>query len=585
MRSSSNVSQETRDLNDLRQGVADVSVNKPGYLITIALLALSLPNLVLAQAPVPDLAGYPSGLAGFAVVAYYGVSSDKDNLPNRRRAAGFGIEHLFRDRAIGPRLNYDAYLKGVIINRNPWKRQRYVWGRLRCGQMPPTIDEHVPWIDGRLITEKYGTAFQPMPISLRRFLEKETIGFGTQGHWLAAVAAFCQIVRKLPNGADVLEACREHRDSPFHMSQTYFELRDVIKGRTNSAELPDIRGRFHSLESLLVRADTWETGGYPVYIKCSTFLAVLGYAVGYSYGELMMAAHCHLRGAEWSAIVAIDFKQELEIGSAMDEVIVEIGRALKESGFNKRECHIRVLSHRIGDTLASLVAGAIIAILVSLGSTCGSWIAVTSAAIADPKPVAGFTSAAWGYEIGRRSHLESRASYGNGAVSLKSSSGITSFQLGVCHDVIWQVIVGVVSCAALLNKFTLREALGFGTFVLPTVWLYWLGTAMAALAIIPSLKVPLWVWKNGGKSSFLLSCSLPVVTIAVTIIRIMWPDISIVWKFWFTDGATWLYCIFGASMSMYLGEATEYPMTGYIWPSIWLLALSSSVAGSPRRVE
>jgi hypothetical protein len=46
-----------------------------------------------------------------------------------------------------------------------------------------------------------------------------------------------------------------------------------------------------------------------------------------------------------------------------------------------------------------------------------------------------------------------------------------------------------------------------------------------------------------------------------------------------------LYCIFGGFMSMYLGEATEYPLTGYIWPSIWLLAVSSSVAGSPRAVQ
>jgi hypothetical protein len=573
------------NVNDPRPRGVDIPISKSGRLMTIALLALSLPRLVLAQAPVPDLAGYPSGLAGFAVVAYYGVSSDKDNLPNRRRAAVFGIEHLFRDRAIGPRLNYDAYLKGVIINRNPWKRQRYVWGRLRCGQMPSTVDDSVPWIDGHLITEKYGTAFQTMPNSLRLFLEKETTGFGTDGHWLAAVAAFCQVVRKLPSGVEVLETCREYRDSPFLMSQVYFDLRDVIKGRTNCIDLPDIRGQFHMLESIFVRADTWEGGGYPVYIKCSTFLAVLGYAVGYSYGELMIAAHRHLQGADWSAIVGIDFRQELEIGSTMDEVLVEIARSLKESGFTKRECHIRVVGHRLGDTLASLVAGAIIASLVSLGSTCGSWIAVTSAAIADPKPVAGFTSAAWGYEIGRRSHLESRASYGNGAVSLKSSSGMTSFQLGVCHDVIWQVVVGVVSCAALLNKFTLRKALGFGTFVVPTVWLYWLGTAMAGLAIIPSLKVPLWAWKNGEKSSFLVGCSLPAMTVAMTIIRAMWPDVSVVWKFWFTDGVTWLYCIFGASMSMYLGEATEYPMTGYLWPSIWLLALSSSVAGSPRAVE
>jgi hypothetical protein len=137
---------------------SDIPISNSGRLITIVLVAVSLPRLVLAQAPVPDLTGYPSGLAGFAAVAYYGVSSDKDNLPNRRRAAGFGIEHLFRDGAIGPRLNYDAYLKGVVINRKPWKHQRYAWGRLRCGQMPSTIDENVPWMNGNLITEKFGMA-------------------------------------------------------------------------------------------------------------------------------------------------------------------------------------------------------------------------------------------------------------------------------------------------------------------------------------------------------------------------------------------------------------------------------------------
>ena len=548
-------------------------------------MTLFLPRSVLAQAPVPDLTGYPSGLVSFAAVAYCGISTDKDNLPNRRRAAGFGNEHLFRDHAIGPRLNSDTYLKGVIISRNPWKNQRHCWGRLRCGKITPITDENILRIDGRLVTAKYATAFDAMPNSLRRLLEKEKTGIGTDGHWLAAVAAFCQIVRRLPNGNEALESCRENRDNPFLIFQNYFDLMDVIKGRTNCVELPDIRGRFHMLQSLFVRADTWEGGGYAVHIKCSTFLAVLGYAVGYSYGELMMAAHCHLPGAKWSAVIGIDFRQGVDINSTLDEVIQEIGRALKDSGFYQRECHIRELSHRLGDTLASLVAGAVIAILVSLGSTSGSWVAATSAAIADPKPVSGLTSAAWGYQVGRRAHLESRASYGNSAVSLKSSSWMTSFQLGIGHDIIWQAVVGLVSCAALLNKFTLRKALGFGAFAVPTVWLYWLGTAMTAIAIVTSIKVPLWARKNGESGSFLVACALPTIPVAVTIIRALWPDVAGVLTFWFTDGMTWLYCIFGGFMSMYLGEATEYPMTGYIWPSIWLLAVSSTVAGSPRAVQ
>ena len=76
----------------------------------------------------------------------------------------------------------------------------------------------------------------------------------------------------------------------------------------------------------------------------------------------------------------------------MGKIIHEIRHALKDRGFHQCECHIQVVGHRIGDTLALLVAGATNAILVSLGSTSGAWIAVTTAAIADPKPVSGSTS-------------------------------------------------------------------------------------------------------------------------------------------------------------------------------------------------
>src|SRR5436190_10856750 len=199
----------------------------------------------------------------------------------------------------------------------------------------------------------------PCQIHYGTYWRRKQLDLGSMG---TAIAAFYQVIRKLPNGTEVLESCRDYRDSPFLMLQVYFDLMNVIKSRTNCVELPDVRGRLDMLESLFVRADTWEGGGYPVYIKCSTFLAVLGYAVGYSYGELMMAAHRHLPGADWSAIIAIDFPRGLEINSDMDELVQEIGRALRDSCFRQRECHIRVLGHRLGDTLASLVAGATIAI-------------------------------------------------------------------------------------------------------------------------------------------------------------------------------------------------------------------------------
>lgn len=45
--------------------------------------------------------------------------------------------------------------------------------------------------------------------------------------------------------------------------------------------------------------------------------------------------------------------------------------------------------HRFGSQLASLVAGCLIATLVSLGPTSGIWVTSTAAANGDPKPVAG----------------------------------------------------------------------------------------------------------------------------------------------------------------------------------------------------
>ena len=135
-----------------------------------------MPRLVLAQAPVPDLTGYPSGLVSFAAVAYYGVSTDKDDLPNRRRAAGFGAEHLFRDRAIGPRINSDAYLKGVIINRNPWKHQQCCWGQLRCGNVPPMIEDNVLWINGQ-------TDYSKICYGIRRHAKFSTTSIREGNHW------------------------------------------------------------------------------------------------------------------------------------------------------------------------------------------------------------------------------------------------------------------------------------------------------------------------------------------------------------------------------------------------------------------
>jgi hypothetical protein len=178
--------------------------------------------------------------------------------------------------------------------------------------------------------------------------------------------------------------------------------------------------------------------------------------------------------------------------------------------------------------------------------------------------------------------MQSRTSLGHGAVSLSRSSIVSSFQPGVCQDIVWQLIIGAVSCAALSNKFALRNILGFGQFEIPTKWLYWFGTALGAIAIPISINAPIWAHKYGGRWSFLVGCSMPLIVVAVIVLSLVWREGNAVGTFWFTDAMTWLYCGFGGLMSMYLGEATEYPMTGYIWPSMWLLGIASTAAGTPR---
>jgi hypothetical protein len=122
---------------------------------------------------------------------------------------------------------------------------------------------------------------------------------------------------------------------------------------------------------------------------------VIGYCVGYSYGQLMAGAHYHVKKAAWAASIHVQFLEPVESAISQDELVIEAEKALAACRFYQRDCDLRVWGHRFGDSLASVVSGSLIAALVCLGSTCGSWVAVTAAAIADPKPVTGCTSAAW----------------------------------------------------------------------------------------------------------------------------------------------------------------------------------------------
>lgn len=540
-----------------------------------------------AQAPVSDLTGYPSGLASLAVVGYYAVSSDKDILPHRRRIAGMGMEHLARDSAIGPRRGKDAHLKGVLLSREPEKYQRTAWARRVCGKRPEmNAAVGVPHIDSNEIIKCCAKALIDVCEDTQKLLE-EKVAFGDQGHWLAATAAFCQIVNDLPGGAQLLHQCQQKKDDWDGMIAIYHSLQNLAEGRTNTVEMPSIQGKsVTSLESLMIRVDTWEGGGRPVYISCHKFLRILGHCAGFSYGELLLGAHAHLQKAQWAAVVYIEFSSAIEITSSQAEIICTAEAAIHDSCFFARECDLRVWGHRFGDSCASLVSGCIIAALVSLGSTAGSWVAVTAAAVADPKPVAGLTSAAWGYPAGRRAHLEARSRPVNGhaSVSLKRQSWLISFDPAICQDVVWQLLVGLVSVLMLCFKFSLRKSLGFGKFSPPQEWIFWFGVACAGLGVLISVQVPVWAKQSSGRWGMLHGLGLLGLVAVYLALRLVWRQatpVSIL-SFWISDACVWLYCIGGSWFSVHLSESTEYPPTGWIWPSLWMLALASCGAGVPR---
>ena len=127
--------------------------------------------------------------------------------------------------------------------------------------------------------------------------------------------------------------------------------------------------------------------------------------------------------------------------------------------------------YRFSDFCASLVSGCIIANLVSLGFTAGSWVTVTAVTIADPKPMVGLTSASWGYPLDARVHIEarSRPSHGHASVCLKHQSRLTTFNQAIYQDIIWQLLVGIITVLVLCYKFALRSALGFCKFNPPAI--------------------------------------------------------------------------------------------------------------------
>ena len=574
-----------------------LSLQLPAWRGAILAALFNLINRVLAQAPVSDLTQYPSGLASIAVVAYYAIQCEKDDLPSRRRLAGLGIEHWARDLAGGPRKLQarDLHLKGLVIHREPPTYQRESWNWKTCGKRKGGLiynnfyDNRAIFIDGKAVVEACASAFADMPQQKRLALAK-TYGFGTAGHTVATIAAFCQIAESIIEVAVVLQECVAIKDDTTNMLKKYVDLKNIMDEKTNLVTMPVIDGKsITELDGLYVGAHTWEGGGREVFCPCSLFIQSIGYCVGYSYGEILASSHLHLTQAKWAASFEVVFTQPLDSTDSQDVVIEEVRKAIKAARFYHQSCDLRLWFHRFGDHLASLVAGCIIASLVSLGSTSGSWVAATAAAVADPKPVAGYTSAAWGYPRGRRAHMEARSGSETGSVSVcvKHQSLLQSFQPLVMQEISWQLIVGTLSVMVLLFKFQLRTALGFGYFQPPAEWIGRLCTASATLGVLIDLQVPLWAWRTGGKWSFVHALVIVLAEIACVTPRYIWrgqTEATSIWQFWLADGCTWLHCLLCASFSVHLSQACEYPFVGWMWPSAWLFAFASCGSGYPRRI-
>lgn len=564
-----------------------------------AFLLFILIPLVSAQAPVSDLTQYPSGLASIAVVCYYAIASEKDNLPHRRRTAGFGAENLARDLAYGPRKKRDAKIKGITFTRKKGTSQRTAWQVRVVGDKVRRTEKTVPILSRTRLLEKYVAALGDLSKESRKAMQVRS-GFRDKGIWLVAAAAFYQIVNGLEDdeAKELLERCESCKNDEKEMRRIYEKLRLCIAGKTNAVEMPDISEitgkRMPELKKLYVFADTWEGGGRPAWISCDQFIKVFGHCAGFSYGELLAAAHYKLEDTPWSGCLYIEFLEELNNAATEDEISAAMAKTLKECVFYERACDVRVWGHRFGDYMASLVSGCLIACLVSLGSTCGTWVAVTASAVADPKPVSGPSSAAWGYPVQRLAHFEARSRSDSpqprGCVCLKSTSAWKSFRGGVEQDWCYQVASGLISLAVLVAKYPLRSTLGFGPFAAPQVWVTWLGIVAAGLGTLITIQIPLWAIRDGGKLSTVHGLVLLTAEITTFVLRVIWftrrdtVQSQAVRSFWMADAIAWFHNVVGSLFSIHLNESTEYPVTGWLWPTTWLLAVATAGAGVPRKL-
>jgi hypothetical protein len=81
-----------------------------------------------------------------------------------------------------------------------------------------------------------------------------------------------------------------------------------------------------------------------------------------------------------------------------------------------------------------------------------------------------------------------------------------------------------------------------------------------------------------------------LVEVMTLVLRVFWllrnrqVGNQAVRSFWLADATSWFHNVVGSSFSVHLNESTEYPVTGWLWPTTWLLAVATAGAGVPRRL-
>lgn len=129
-------------------------------------------------------------------------------MPSWRRLAGHGIEHIAREHAAGQRKLQcrDLHLDGITADREPSHYQRESWNWRTCGLVKGGMlynnlyDPRAPLINAKKVVEASALAFADLPPALRTLLANR-YGFGTAGHTVATLAAFCQIAEGFPDAA------------------------------------------------------------------------------------------------------------------------------------------------------------------------------------------------------------------------------------------------------------------------------------------------------------------------------------------------------------------------------------------------